>query len=90
MPKFNNNFDRPAYEAPQTDCSSHCFLSAGGQSNSEWSSTEELGRARSQKMIYSAFADKKVDGKSTVELARMAMGEDQGSSFRQIIQDAPP
>ena len=41
-------------------------------------------------MIYSAIADKKADGKSTAELAKKALGEDNGSSFTQRIQDASP
>ena len=41
-------------------------------------------------MIYSAIVDKKVDGKSTTELAKKALGEDQGSPFTQRIQDALP
>ena len=43
-----------------------------------------------RKMIYFAITYKKVDGKSTVELARKAFGEDQGSLFTQKIQDALP
>ena len=41
-------------------------------------------------MIYSAIADKKADGKSITELAKKALGEDNGSPFTQRIQDAPP
>ena len=38
-----------------------------------------------RKMIYSAFEDKKADGKSTVELAKKSLGEDNGSRFIQRI-----
>lgn len=43
----------------------------------------------SRKMTYSGIADKKVDGRTTTELGRKALGEDQGSPFTQRIQDAP-
>lgn len=41
-------------------------------------------------MIYSALVDKTNEEKSTTELARMALGEDNGSPFAQRIKDAPP
>ena len=40
-------------------------------------------------MIYSAIANKKVEGKTNTELARKAFGEDQGSPFTQRIPEAP-
>lgn len=43
-----------------------------------------------RKIIYSAIADKKIDGQSTAKLARKALGEDQASPFTKRIQDAPP
>lgn len=41
-------------------------------------------------MIYLAVDDKRVDGRTTTELARKALGVDQGSPFTQRIQDASP
>lgn len=41
-------------------------------------------------MIYSAIDHKTVDGRTTKELERKALGEDHGSPFTRWIQDAPP
>lgn len=80
-PIFEYTRDRQAYEAPEHTVLPNAFDRPRGrvtQPGMIQGETRPKNWAEQdlRKMIYSAIADKKVDGKTTTELARKALWED--------------